>query len=285
MRCFASTVRAAILLAVGLFFGAESAEALKVNGSSTVNPVVTRAAEILRQEQGLAIVVDTQGGSSGGIASVGDGRVDVGMSSRPLNDGDRERYPETDFRTVTIGLDAVALTVSKDVWESGLRSLTRDQVRGLYEGRIENWREVGGPDRRVVFFNKEPGRGTWEVFADWLYGDADEAPLVSLPEVSSNEEGRTKVGSTRGAVTQLSAAWADGERVFALALENEHGATVTPTDRNLDHGLYPLVRPLLVLTDGEPMAEARTLIDFLLSERGRRLVEESGYRAAEKATR
>jgi len=251
--------------------------ALRVNGSTTVNPVVARAAEALRAEEGMEILVDTQGGSSGGISALGDGRIDVAMSSRPLNGHDHERYPDTRFHPVTLGYDAVALTVSRDVWEGGVRSLSRDQVRGLYEGEIVNWKEVGGPDRNVVFFNKEPGRGTWEVFANWLYGSADDAPLVELPEVGSNQEGRSKVGSTPGAVTQLSAAWADGETVFALALVLDDGIVVAPTADHIADDGYPMSRPLMVITDGEPGPQARRLLDFLLASRGQALVAEAGY--------
>lgn len=254
-----------------------TAGVLRVNGSTTVNPVVSRAAEVLRAERDLEITVDTQGGSSGGISALGDGRVEVGMSSRPLDARDREKYPDTEFKPVRIAVDALALVVSKDVWEGGVRALTREEVRRIYEDDVESWSEVGGPDRPIVFFNKEPGRGTWEVFADWLYGDADEAPFVSHPEVGSNEEGRTKVASTRGAISQLSAAWADGESVFALGLRLPDGRVVRPEAEDLRTGRYPLARPLLVITDGEPEGSARVLIDFLLGPRGQELAAGAGY--------
>jgi phosphate transport system substrate-binding protein len=92
-----------------------------------------------------------------------------------------------------IGEDAVALIVSADVWNGGLKSVTKEQAKGIYESAIKNWKELGGPDKRIAFFNKEPGRGTWEVFANWAYGDHKKAPQVSFPEVGGNEETRNKV--------------------------------------------------------------------------------------------
>jgi phosphate transport system substrate-binding protein len=242
-----------------------------------VNPVVVRAAEVLRAERGLEIVIDTQGGSSGGIAALAEGRAEVAMSSRPVDDRDRRRYPGTDFRPVRIGADAVALAVSRNVWEGGVHSLSRTEMRGIYEGRIESWRELGGADERIALFNKEPGRGTWEVFADWLYGDAERTPLVAHMEVGSNEEARTKVATTPGGITQLSVAWADGESVFALALEGGDSARIEPTPEAVASGSYPMARHLLVVTDGAPSPVARELLAYLLSPRGQELVAEAGY--------
>ena len=207
---------------------------------------------------------------------LGEGLVQMGMSSKPVSAADRAKFPKCDFRETHIGEDAVAMIVSKDVWDGGVRAMSREQLAGIYEGRIRNWKEVGGPDRRIAFFNKEPGRGTWEVFAHWLYGDAKKAPAVSFPEVGGNEETRNKVASTRGAMSQLSSSWADGKRVFALSLKVE-GKEIAPTAETIATGAYPMSRPLFVLTRGEPAGEARTMVDFLLSERGQALVEKHGY--------
>ncbi len=253
------------------------AKPLKVNGSTTVNLPVAEAAEILRAEQKMDIQVDTQGGSAGGISMLGDGLVQVGMSSKPISDDDRKKYPQVNFNPVHIGEDAVAMIVSRDVWEGGVKALTKQQLRDIYESKITDWKDVGGKPQRIAFFNKEPGRGTWEVFVHWVYGNAKAAPQVSFPEVGGNEETRNKVSSTRGALSQLSASWADGKKVFALALKNDDGTAVEPTPANIANHSYPLSRPLFVLTNGEPTGGAKTLIDFLLSERGQELVKKHGY--------
>ena len=242
-----------------------------------MNPVVVEAARVLDAEEGLEFQIDTVGGSSGGIAALGDGRVEIAMSSRPLNHRDRERYPETSFVSTPIGTDALAIVVSRDVWDGGVREISRQHARELYEGEIKNWSALGGPDRRVVFFSKEPGRGTWEVFASWLYGDADDAPLVNHLEVGSNEEARNKVGSTPGAVSQLSAAWADGNRVFALSIRVTDGRDVAPSEETTSNGTYPLARSLFLLTDGNPSDGAKRLIDFIRGPRGSEIVRRHGY--------
>jgi len=272
------------LLGVFVFLAAlpASAATLRINGSTTVNLCVAEAAEILRAEKKMDIQVDTQGGSSGGISALGDGLVQIGMSSKHLNDADRAKYPKVNFKEIHIGEDAVALVVSRDVWEGEVRALTKRQVRDIYEGRVKNWKQIGGPDRRIVFFNKEPGRGTWEVFAHWLYGEPKKAAQVSFPEVGGNEETRNKVASTKGAVSQLSSSWADSKTVFALALKSDTGEGIEPTPANIATHKYPMSRPLFLITNGEPRDEARVFVEFILSERGQSLVKKHGYLALDQ---
>ena len=250
---------------------------LKINGSTTVNLPVAEAAEILRAEKKMDIQVDTQGGSSGGISMLAEDQVQIGMSSKPVSDDDRKKYPQCDFREIHIGEDAVALIVARDVWDGGVRTLTKAQAKDIYESKITNWKDAGGKPQRIVFFNKEPGRGTWEVFVHWIYGGPKAAPQVSFPEVGGNEETRTKVGSTRGAMSQLSSSWADGKKVFALALVGDDGMAVEPTEANIATHQYPMSRPLFILTNGEPKDDAKRLVDFMLSERGQELVKKHGY--------
>jgi len=273
---FMRVIPALLLLSIGLV--PVSAAPLKINGSTTVNLPVAEAAEILRAENKMEIQVDTQGGSSGGISMLGDGLVQMGMSSKPVSEEDRAKYSGCHFYPIHIGEDAVALIVSKDVWENGVRALNKTQLKDIYEGRVKNWKDVGGQKaQRIAFFNKEPGRGTWEVFVHWLYGSSKAAPQVNFPEVGGNEETRSKVASTPGALSQLSASWADGKSVFALALVGEDGVPVSPEPQNIATHKYPLSRPLYVLTNGEPTGDAKVMSDFLLGDRGQALVQKHGY--------
>ncbi|EDY18131.1 ABC transporter binding lipoprotein [Chthoniobacter flavus Ellin428] len=254
------------------------AETLKINGSTTVNLPAAEAAEILRVEQKMDIQIDTQGGSSGGISMLGDGLIQIGMASKPVSDDDRAKFPKVKFDEIHVGQDAVAIIVSKDVWDSGVHALTKQQIQEIYESKITNWKDVGAKKSiRIAFFNKEPGRGTWEVFAHWVYGDPKKAPQVSFPEVGGNEETRNKVSSTRGALSQLSSSWADGKKVFALGIKGDDGKVVDPTNENIANKSYPLSRPLFLLTNGEPTGAARTFVDFMLSDRGQELVKKHGY--------
>ena len=264
---------------------AGSTAPLRVNGSTTVHPIVAEAAEVLRDESGLTVFVDTQGGSSGGIAFLGEGRSEIGMSSKELRSADRERYPNVDFVEHSIGADAVALVVSADVWDGGVRSLSRSEMQAIFEGRVTHWSALGGPDQRIIYFQKEPGRGTFEVFARWLYGRIEDVPAHSHAEVGGNEETRNKVASTRGALSQLSYSWTDGANVHALAIETDAGETVAPNAHTIANRAYPLSRPLFLLTNGPPSGAAAALIELVLSARGQALVEKHGYLGLDRFAR
>jgi phosphate transport system substrate-binding protein len=267
-----------LLLAVGCKDdGGKAGGTLKINGSTTVNLPAAEAAEILRAEHKLYIQVDTQGGSSGGISMLADGLVQIGMLSKHVSDDDRAKYPNVKFNEIQVGEDAVAIIVSKDVYDGGVRSLTKQQAKDVYESKVTNWKDVGGPDKRIAFFNKEPGRGTWEVFVHWAYGSPKNAPTVNFPEVGGNEETRNKVASTPGALSQLSSSWADGKTVFALGLKDDAGQLVEPTTPNIATKRYPMSRPLFLLTNGEPTGPAKTFVDFMLAPRGQELVRKHGY--------
>ncbi|GAB3288633.1 phosphate ABC transporter substrate-binding protein [Parasphingorhabdus pacifica] len=249
---------------------------LRVSGSTTVNPVVADAAKVLRS-RGLTITLDTQGGSAGGIAQLASGQIDVAMSSKPVGDAERERYSNVDLTATEIGRDAVAIVIRRDVYDAGVTSLTREQARRLFEGKVANWSELGGPNLPVYVYNKEPGRGTREVLDKFLYGEDGEAPPDPVGGnysiVGGNEETRTKVASTPGAVTPLSVAFTEGRQ--DLAVVEVEGAL--PTGEDVRTGKYPLARPLLLITDGQPEGSERTLIDFVLSSEGQQLVTEHGY--------
>jgi phosphate transport system substrate-binding protein len=261
--------------------GGAGSTTLRVSGSTTVNPVAADAAEALRAE-GMAITVDTQGGSAGGLAQLAAGQIDVAMSSKPIGDNDRSAHPEVDFTPTRIGADAVGVIVTREVFDGGVSSLTREQATALFEGRVANWSELGGPDLAVFVYDKEPGRGTREVLDAYLYGPDGEAPpppdSARFAVVGGNEETRAKLRSTPGAVGPLSTAFVAGSaELVAVALDG-----VEPTPEAITSGDYAMARPLFLVTDGEADGGARRFIDYVLSPAGQELVTTHGYLTIEE---
>lgn len=254
----------------------EEGVTLRVSGSTTVNPVAADAAEALRKD-GLKITIDASGGSAGGIAQLGDGQVEIAMSSKPLADSDRQKYPKVNFVSAEIGQDAVGVIVRKEVVDGGLKGLTKDQARDLFEGKVRNWKEVGGPDLAVFVYDKEPGRGTREAIDKYLYGKDVKAPPPPQSDayaiVGGNEESRTKLLSTPGSLGPLSTSFIDGyPQLVAIPLDG-----VAPTPDNVAASKYPISRPLFLVTNGPPSRAAKTFIDYVLSTPGQQLVHKHGY--------
>lgn len=249
---------------------------LRVSGSTTVNLVAADAAELLRG-QGMRITVDSQGGSAGGIAQLGDGQVEIAMSSKQVTDEEKAAHPGVDFVSTEIGKDAVGVVIRKEVVHAGVTGLDRAQLRAVFEGRVANWKEVGGPDLAVFVYDKEPGRGTREVLDSFLYGPDGKAPPPPRSDtyavVGGNEETRAKLESTPGSVGPLSSSFiADHPKLATLEVVG-----VAPTPENVRTGAYPMARPLFLVTNGPPAGAAKRFIDFVLSTEGQELVSRHGY--------
>lgn len=248
---------------------------LRVNGSTTVNPVAADAAEVLRT-QGLKVTIDASGGSAGGISDLAHGRAEIAMSSKPIADEDRTAAPGVDFQATPIGSDAVGIIVGRAIYDGGVRNLTKAQVRSLFEGKVKNWKELGGPDVEVFVYDKEPGRGTREVIDKYLYGN-DKAPPPpqsnNFAIVGGNEEGRAKVLSTPGGVTPLSTAFITGyPKLAAVSIDG-----VEPTPAHIADQTYPMFRPLYLVTNGPPTAAVKTFVDYVVGDAGQALVHKHGY--------
>jgi phosphate transport system substrate-binding protein len=255
--------------------GADGGGALRVSGSTTVSPVAADAAEVLR-DRGMEVTIDDSGGSAGGLAQLGQGQVDIAMISKPVTDADRAQYPDVDFTEAQVGADAVGVIVRREVADGGLDSITREEAKAVFEGRVTNWSELGGPDIDVFVYDKEPGRGTREALDAWMY-DGGEAPPPPTGDryavVGGNEEQVTKLSTTPGSVGPLSTAFVAGHpELVALAID---GVEATP--ENIAEGSYPMARPLYLVTDGPATGDAERFVDYVLSDDGQALVTDHGY--------
>ncbi|WP_314416015.1 phosphate ABC transporter substrate-binding protein [Streptomyces kroppenstedtii] len=249
--------------------------ALQVSGSTTVAPVAADAAQALKAD-GLDITVATQGGSAGGISQLAAGQINIAMSSKPLAKEDKDANPNTDFLSTQIGADAVGVIVTKKVADAGVKNLTAAQVRDLFEGKITNWSELGGPDLEVFVYDKEPGRGTREVLDKYIYGDKKAPPPPksgNFAIVGGNLETRNKLESTPGAVAPLSTSFVEGRD--GLAAVTLDGIEASPD--NIASGKYPMSRPLYLLTDGKPKGSAKKFINYVLTAKGQKLMTKHGY--------
>jgi phosphate transport system substrate-binding protein len=248
---------------------------IKIAGSTTVLPIASRAAETLNAKKNHSIYTVNAGGSGVGIHGVGSGLIQLGLISRNITEAEKERYSNVDLKVHLIGRDAVACVVSSEIFDKGVKSLTRQQIKDIYLGKIKNWKEVGGPDRRIVVIDKEMHRGTRHVFMQYVFGRQNaRAPGARLVTGSNNEE-QTKLSQSDAAIGMLSFAWVN-EDVVAVAIRN--GSTIIePSLKNIQNETYPIMRNLSLVTAGNPSGTVKDFISFILSSAGQNIVREAGY--------
>lgn len=251
-------------------------ESLHIGGSSTVLPIVTQAAEHYRSQYPEKSIIVNSGGSGVGISQVGKGQLQIGMISRSITEEEMSNYPDVNFTVHVIGKDAVMAVVSSEIYESGVNVLSLKQIKQIYEGSIQNWSEVGGPDREILVVDKEKSRGTRHAFMRAVMGDEQaSAPGADLV-LGSNNELQLAVSQSDAAIGLLSFAW-QTDKVKALSMKKEDGRIVEPTEQNIVDGKIPTVRELQLITDGKPEGSAADFIDYLLSAEGQQIVNKAGY--------
>jgi phosphate transport system substrate-binding protein len=238
-------------------------------GSTTVQPLAEVLGEAFTASHPDVRVTVQGGGSSVGVKSAGEGTVDVGMASRAVKDSELQEF--AGLQIYTIARDGIAIVTYLDV---PVDDLTKDQVREIFAGQITNWSEVGGPDAPIVVVSREEGSGTRGAFEEMVMGD--EAVIADTAILQpSNGAVKTTVSTTPDSVGYISFGYLD-ESVKALAVDG-----VDATEENAAGGSYPVVRPLNMLTNGEPGELASSWLDFILSADGQAIVVEEGYIAVQ----
>lgn len=256
---------------------AEAQQVVHACGAVSVALPLSDAGSILRSEQNIEILLRAGGGTNFGLDALGDRSAQIALCSREVTPVDRADYPDIQFTEIPIGVQLVALAVSRDVWQGGVHSLSATQARAIYEGKIKNWKEVGGPDFKITIFMSEPGRGQWEMFVQWLYGEIKKAPVWHGLTVKDFQETRNMLEFTMGSFSLIPARFVDNRNVFAVAIRDDAANLSQPTVEEVLKEKYPLSRPLLLVTDNKPTGTVKVIIDFMVSERGQALVKQYGY--------
>ena len=252
---------------------AQDSTVIRVAGSTTVLPIVSRAAERFQVRNPSVKITVNAGGSGVGIHGTGTRRLDIGFASREITPKENNRYAS--LKTTVIGRDAVACVVSSEIFHSGVHSLTKQQIRDIYLGQITNWQQVGGPDRPIIVIDKETHRGTRHVFMQYLFGKSNaRAPGARLVTGSNNEE-QAKITQSNSAIGMLSIAWINDD-VMGIGIREGH-RVIEPTLKNVRAGRFPIARNLNLITADEPKGAVKQFVDYLLSQEGQDIVEASGY--------
>ena len=253
------------------------AQTVKVAGAPTVSPPLKDAAVLLKKEQNITLEISTEGGSSTwGLSALGIGDTDIAMCSRIITAEDRAQFPSVNFTEIYFGEETATLVVSDDVWDSGVRMISKAQAKSIYEGKIRNWKDLGGPDRQIAGYSAEQGREVWSCYIQWIYEDSTKTRPNRFAVVTSDEDARSSMELTPGSIAQVSMTFAENKKLHQLALKDGDNL-IQPNVATVAAHKYPMSRPLYLVVRNRPLGTVKTVVEFMLSDRGQELVHNHGY--------
>ena len=249
-------------------------QAQKVKGSDTVLPLSQKEAESYMKANPSKTVSVTGGGSGVGISALIDGTTNIAQSSRKIKFSEKQKLQEAgkQVKEVTIAYDAIAIVVNPN---NKVSELTREQLEGIFTGKITNWNQVGGADLKIIPYSRETSSGTYEFFKESVLKNKNYMNgIMSMPATGAIVQ---SVSQTQGAIGYIGLAYLNKD-VKALAVSYDGGKSfVAPSIASAKDKTYPIVRPLFYYYNTSDKAKVSSYIDFVLSPAGQKIVEEVGF--------
>ncbi|UYM81720.1 phosphate ABC transporter substrate-binding protein PstS family protein [Heyndrickxia coagulans] len=239
-------------------------ESITAVGSTALQPLVQEAAaQYMNDHPGATINV--QGGGSGtGLSKVAEGAVQIGNSDVFAEEKDGiDASKITDHKVAVVGFAPVA---NQDI---GVDNLTKQQLIGIFTGKIKNWKEVGGKDLKIVVINRAEGSGTRAVFEKQAL---DGATAVKAQEQDSSGTVQKIVNETPGAISYLAFSYINN-KVKALKVDG-----VEPAEENVKTNKWRIWAYEHMYTKGKAKGLTEKFIDYMLSDEVQKnLVPKLGY--------
>lgn len=238
-------------------------------GSTALQPLVEAAAEqYMNENPGVQITV--QGGGSGqGITQIAQGAVQIGDSDvfaeeKLENKDDAKKLK--DNKVAVVGMGPV---VHPDV---KVDDLTIDQLKGIFTGKVANWKEVGGDDKEIVVINRAAGSGTRATFESAVLG-SDKVPEDFRPQEQDSSGTVVKmVAQTPNSISYLAFSYFIDD-VKALKVGG-----VEPKDKNVETNDWTIWAYEHMYTAAKPDAATADFIKYMLSDDVQgTLVKKTGY--------
>ena len=257
----------------------------KVDGATAMLPLV---GEITKSVMGYSedeaqnfLETHTHGNTAKVYAELIDKTLDLIFVSEP-SDGILQdaKNAGVEFDMTGIGYDGFVFIVSKD---NPVDSLTLDQIRDIYTGKITNWKEVGGNDAEIIPLQREANSGSQNLMEKMVMQGRKMAAAKSpdyqissmsglIDSVSSGENCKDTIGYS---IYLYAKEQYVRDNVKFLKING-----IEASDENITNKSYPLTKVVYaVMRKDEPeYSTARQLVDFLLNtEKGQETVEAGGY--------
>ncbi|KAA5539544.1 phosphate ABC transporter substrate-binding protein [Adhaeribacter rhizoryzae] len=254
--------------------GKSAATTVTIKGSDTVLPLAQQEAEKYMQKNAGAAITVVGGGTGVGISAMQEGTTDLAMASRALKTEEKLklRGAQKDVKEVLIAYDALSVVVHPS---NKVSQLTREQLEGIFTGKIANWQAVGGNNEKIVAYSRETSSGTYEFFKEHVLDKKNYASgILMMPATGSIVQ---SVSQTPGAIGYIGLAY-ETKEVKALSVSYDQGKTfVAPGVEAAKNKTYPISRPLYFFYDAAVDGKVKPFVDFVLSAEGQKIVQETGY--------
>jgi phosphate transport system substrate-binding protein len=256
---------------VSVFFTtslAIAADSIVIKGSTTVLPITQAALEVyMKANKGVQISL-SGGGSGEGIKALIDKTADIGNSSREIKKEEIELAAKKGVKPVAhvVAYDALTPIVNP---KNKVKGLSTDQLSLIYQGKITNWKEVGGEDLKIVVISRDSSSGTFESWDHFVMKKAKVTPRAQM--LASNGAIVTAVAKNRYAISYVGMGYVNTS-VKALEVNGVAASAQTALSRQ-----YPFSRELYMYTNGEPKGEVVKFIAFLKSAAGQSIVKKEGF--------
>jgi phosphate transport system substrate-binding protein len=247
-------------------------QTIYIKGSDTIKPLAEVEAEkFMEKNQGKSLIVEG-GGSSIGIEALINGTVDIADASREMTEYEIKAAQKNGINPVAhiIAYDGITLIVNPS---NPVSKLTFTQLRGIYNGTISNWKDVGGQDEPIVVNCRNINSGTYKDFQTVvMHGDNYRPDAHTQADTGGIV---INVSQNPNAIGYIGFSYHDNS-TKALSLDNGNGS-IFPTYDTIYSGVYPLSRPLNMYTNGEATGLIKEFIDFVLSDQGQNIATSAGF--------
>lgn len=250
---------------------------IMIKGSDTMINLGQAWAEAFIEKTGIMVTV-TGGGSGTGIAAMINGKTDICQASRPMKSEEILAARERGISPTPIitAWDGIAVIVNP---KNAAKKLTTAQLAKIYTGEIANWKEVGGPDAKIVLLGREVNSGTYVFFKEHvLQGYKSTADYAkSMLMLPSNQAIVDEVATNPRAVGYVGLGYVDPKRVDPLAISSDGKKFVEPAVATVKNKTYPISRPLYWYTNGKPAGNIKKIVDFVLGKDGQKIVADMDF--------
>ena len=235
------------------------AESVTLAGSTAFAPFAEKlGGQFMAQNPGIRISVQG-GGSTVGIQSAQQGKAEIGMADMV------KLPPEADGLTaVVVARDGVAVIVNP---ANAVTNLSMAQIRDIFNGKVSNWKDVGGTPGAITLVSREAGSGTRSSF-EQIVGNVKLSANALVQD--SNGSIRETVASDAQAIGYLSHGLVN-DKIKALTVDGQPCSTATVVA-----GKYLLVRPIFLMTKRAPQGATRAFLDFIVSDAGQMQIRKDG---------